>query len=214
MVRGTSTRAADAARRHGARSATPSPSPVQPAPGMMGGETDMSDDDADELLDFTLEPPDDRWRLEVEVVLPCGPREAWTAITEADIVSRWAPYSPSRDLTHRAPVELDYVGADLPPVDGVVADVIPGARLVLLWGPDRLSFRLTPADGATRLHLVHRLADADQAADVAAGWHLCLRALREVVQGHDVAPVTGEAALAAGWERLRDAYSGRLRAAR
>jgi hypothetical protein len=45
---------------------------------------------------------------------------------------------------------------------------------------------------------------------VAAGWHLCLTQFDRLLGGEPVEAVRGGAAMAHGWEDLRDAYAARF----
>ncbi|GAA2110822.1 hypothetical protein GCM10009841_33160 [Microlunatus panaciterrae] len=62
----------------------------------------------------------------------------------------------------------------------------------------------------TELTLQHTVAQPDDAASTAAGWHLCLAVAEELLGGRQVGPIIGRAALDHGWQQLRDEYQTNL----
>ena len=55
--------------------------------------------------------------------------------------------------------------------DGEVTVVDPPSLLEFMWGEDKLTLTLEPADGGTVLTLVDTIAELGKAARDAAGWH-------------------------------------------
>ena len=53
-----------------------------------------------------------RWLLVLERTLPNTPQKIWAALTQRELVSRWAPFDPDRDLTETGFVSLPEAGAD------------------------------------------------------------------------------------------------------
>ncbi|WP_049565162.1 SRPBCC domain-containing protein [Streptomyces sp. SBT349] len=148
-----------------------------------------------------------RWALVLDRELASTAEEVWAALTEAEQVARWAPYTPGRDLDSPGPVALPETDPADPAPQGAVRAAEPPRLLALAWYEDGLRFELSPADTGTALRLTHVFSDRERAADRAAGWHLCLAALAGVLDGLDVPPVTGEAAREQGWDQLRDQYA-------
>jgi uncharacterized protein YndB with AHSA1/START domain len=64
---------------------------------------------------------------------------------------------------------------------GEVVDLDPPRLFAFLWGEDELRFELEPRDRGCRLSLTHLLTRSDEAARTAAGWHVCLDRLAELV---------------------------------
>lgn len=73
-----------------------------------------------------------------------------------------------------------------------------------------LRWELAEHDGGTRLRLTHRLPERAVAAQLAAGWHLCLDVAAELLAGSPIGPIVGAAALNYGWSDLNRRYSERL----
>ncbi|RBM20712.1 SRPBCC domain-containing protein [Streptomyces sp. PT12] len=151
-----------------------------------------------------------RWALALERELSSTAEEVWAALTEAEWVARWAPYTPGRDLDSPGPVALPETDPADPAPQGAVLAVTPPRLLALAWYEDELRFALTPADTGTRLRLTHVWGEGTRAAELATGWHLCLAALTGALEGRAVPRVVGEAAREHGFDRLRDQYADLL----
>ena len=65
-------------------------------------------------------------------------------------------------------------------------------------------------DTGCRLTLEQTMRDRDPAAMNAAGWHLCLGVLDDVLDGSDRPRIVGQVAAEHGWEALRDSYAEQL----
>ena len=77
-----------------------------------------------------------RWLLVLERTLPNTPQKIWAALTERELVSRWAPFDPDRDLTETGFVALPEAGAENPDDEtdesiGTVVTVAPQRMLSL-----------------------------------------------------------------------------------
>jgi uncharacterized protein YndB with AHSA1/START domain len=152
-----------------------------------------------------------RWLLVLERTLPNAPQEIWAALIQRDLVSRWAPFDPDRDLTETGFVSLPEAGAGRPDDDGdesigTVVTVAPQRMLSLVWGGDAIDIELAPTASATVVQLSHTFDDRENASSYAAGWHLCLTALDGVAQGLDVPRMVGEDAKLHGWDELQEKY--------
>lgn len=151
------------------------------------------------------------WALIVERTLPQSPDQVWTALTEPEHIQAWLPFSPDRSLTEVGPVRLTDIGMPEPKTrDGFVHQVTPREVLVLGWEEDVLRWELRTDDAGTALVLRHRFADRPQAPSYAAGWHLCLDALVDHLNGGAVDIVVGEAAMDHGYPELLQGYADAL----
>lgn len=138
--------------------------------------------------------------------LPVAQDEAWAHLTRPELLARWSPVVPDRELDGPGPAaSRENPGDD--PVDATVGESRAPWFLEHAWGPEHLTWQLAPSEEATQVNLVHELSDPRQVADMAAGWHLCLTVLDSLLAGRDVQRCVGEDALANGWEALRDRYA-------
>ena len=168
----------------------------------------MNGPNADDLVAPGLVADGADWVLIVDRTLPHPPEQVWAALTRADQLRVWGPFSSSRDLVSAGPVTLTDLGvADPSTTEAVVREVVSPRLLVLDWGADTLRWELAAAGAGTRLTLRHRFADRAQAASYAAGWHLCLRALEASLNGRPLPSVVGENALDHGYHDLHDGYA-------
>ena len=153
-----------------------------------------------------------RWLLVLERTLPGTPQNIWAALTQRELVSRWAPFDPDRDLTETGFVSLPEAGAthsddETEESIGTVVTVAAQRMLSLVWGGDAIDIELAPTASATIVRLSHTFDDRDNASSYAAGWHLCLTALDGVASGLDVPRMVGEDAKLHGWDQLQDKYA-------
>lgn len=147
--------------------------------------------------------------LTLTVELPCSQRALWSCLTEPDKLVKWSPVVPDRVLDAEGPAQSQE-SPEAPVVDATVTDLRAPWYLEHRWGPDTVSWQLAPSGEGTQLNLVHALSDHSLAADMAAGWHLCLTVLRLQLQGHDVPRCVGPDALDNGWPQLREHYAATL----
>ncbi len=161
-------------------------------------------------VEAALLPEGARWTLRMTRELAHEPDRVWTALTDRAELARWAPFAPDRDLDAPGEVRLPLIddpeGTD-ETARGRVVEVDPPRVLALLWGSDLLRFLLTPANGGTSLVLAHTFDERGAASSYAAGWHLCLAALADLLDGLDLPPVVGTAAMEHGWPELNQRYA-------
>lgn len=132
--------------------------------------------------------------------------EAWQHLTRPELLARWSPVVPDRELDGPGPA-TSRENPQAEAVDATVGEARAPWFLEHAWGTERLTWQLAPSGDATQVNLVHELSDPEQLAGMAAGWHLCLTVLEGLLAGRDVPRCVGEDALAHGWEALRDRYA-------
>jgi uncharacterized protein (TIGR03086 family) len=112
-------------------------------------------------------------------LLPVSPDEAFALITEPERLRRWQTVSAVVDL--RAGGEYRWTITPGHVASGTFREVEPGRRIVFGWGwegddnlkPDASTVTVTvePADGGSRVTLVHEGLTEEQAAMHAEGWN-------------------------------------------
>ena len=159
--------------------------------------------------DASVVPAGDRWTLIFIRELSQPPERVWVALTDPRSLDRWAPFAASDDLGKTGPVVLTMVDGDTRvPMAGEVLRAEEPRLLEYRWGDDILRWELDISGGGTRLTLRHTMTEPSM---VAAGWHICSDVLQRLLDGEPVEAVRGQAAMAHGWESLRDAYADRFR---
>ena len=172
----------------------------------------MTDQLPEHPVEASVQSKEGRWSLRMERDLPHSLERVWAALTKADQVRHWAPYVPARDLDVVGDVLLPQAERGEPaqetPEPGQVLEAERPRLLVLLWGGHVVRYELAPIpSGQVHLVLTHTFDHREDAPDYASGWHLCLAALAARLDGQDVPPVAGHAALEFGWQALRDDYA-------
>lgn len=107
--------------------------------------------------------------------------EVWKAVSEPEGLRQWFPAAVTIELRAGAPMTFTFPGEG-EPMRGRVTEVDPPRLLEFLWEDDRLRFELEPDGDGTLFRLVHHLASKPGAAKVAAGWHVCLDHLDELLE--------------------------------
>ena len=129
-------------------------------------------------------------------VLPVTPDEAFALITEPERLRRWQTVSALVDLraggSYRWTVTPGHVAA------GTFREVEPGRRIVFGWGwdgdedlpPDASTVTITvePADGGSRVTLVHEGLNEEQAKAHAEGWEHYFERLERLAATGDAGP--------------------------
>jgi uncharacterized protein YndB with AHSA1/START domain len=139
------------------------------------------------------------------------PTKVWRALTEPDELAKWSPFTVDRSLTETGAATLTMIdGEEHTELPGIVRRAEPPTLLEYTWGDDVLEWRLEPVDGGTRLTLRHTVEGLDMVPKVAAGWHLCVDVLEEVLAGTDPDPIRGHDAMNHGWQELHDRYEREL----
>jgi uncharacterized protein YndB with AHSA1/START domain len=132
----------------------------------------------------TLEQRDDgQWQLRFTRTLRHQVDTVWRAISEPEHLAHWFPTTIEGDRVAGAPLRFSFPGREAPPFDGEMIACEPPSLMELRWGPDvvRLELRTTP-DG-TELTLLDTLEELGKAARDGAGWHTCLDALGDALDG-------------------------------
>lgn len=154
----------------------------------------------------TLHADNTRWTLPLNREFPSGQTEVWNAVTRANLLTKWTPFTPNHDLVATGDVWLAPTDGGEADIQGSVLEVQALSSLAFLWGTDLLRFTLTPTQTGTLMTFAHAFDDRNAAASMAAGWHICLGALELLLAGKDVPSVVGMNAMKYGWETLQKEY--------
>jgi uncharacterized protein YndB with AHSA1/START domain len=162
-----------------------------------------------------LEERDGRPALRFERVLRHAPEQVWRALTDPTEQSAWHPTPARFELAVGGRVTYLEGGYVAGMADGEVTACEPPRLLAYTWPtsdpPKQLRWELAPHEGGCLLTLVQSFDDRNVAVDYSAGWHICLDALAERLDGgradgerptadrHDLAPYLELKAL---YERL------------
>jgi uncharacterized protein YndB with AHSA1/START domain len=157
----------------------------------------------------TFEEPDGGVTVVFTRDLPHPQMSVWEALTDPAELEQWAPYTADRNLDGVGPATLTMLGGvDFGgPLPGEVVRADAPEVLEYTWGDDLLRWQLDPVPAGTRLTLRHTVKGPDWVAKVAAGWHLCLVVMDQLLAGEPIGPIVGQEAMDFGWQDLHDRYA-------
>ena len=150
--------------------------------------------------------------------LPGPASRIWRYLTDSDLRSRWLA-SGDMPLAPGATFELVWRNDSLshggdPRPEGFpeeqrmtshVVAIDPEKLLTFAWGDGTVTFELTEKDDRVLLTVTHRgLKDANARVMIAAGWHIHVDILTDLVMERQAESFWS------GWQRLRGEYSARL----
>ena len=108
----------------------------------------------------------------------------WRAVTEPAELAHWFPATVEVDLREGGAMSFAFPAGEMEPMEGRVTELDPPRRFGFLWGEEELRIELEPDGDGCRLRFTHLLSSREQAARDAAGWHVCLARLEELLSGH------------------------------
>jgi uncharacterized protein YndB with AHSA1/START domain len=126
--------------------------------------------------------------LRMERKLDHAPDKVWAALTKPSALARWFPAEVEMELRPGATITFRFPAGEAPVTTGVVTDVEPPTLFAFTWGDQHLSWSVAPYADGSLLTLVHTFGDHFGAASFASGWHLCINALGQFLDGGPVRP--------------------------
>ena len=149
----------------------------------------------------------ERWTLVLVRELRHPPAKVWKALTDPAELREWAPFDADRNLGATGPVKLTTVAAPTPQVSETTVTRAEAPRVLeYRWGENDMRWELEPLGDGTRLTLWHNIG-RPYIAMGAAGWHICLDVLGELLGGHPIGRIVGRDAMNFEWQRLNAEYS-------
>ena len=107
----------------------------------------------------------------------------WRAVSEPEGLRQWFPAAVELALRPGGAMTFTFAGHEDEAMRGEVLEFDPPRLLEFLWDQDRIRIELEPdGAGATLLRFTHTLTREPGAAKVAAGWHVCLDHLDELLE--------------------------------
>ncbi|HVY95131.1 MAG TPA: SRPBCC domain-containing protein [Bryobacteraceae bacterium] len=149
---------------------------------------------------------EEKWTLILVRQLRHSPEKVWAALTDPAQLREWAPFDIEGSLdTPGKTVKLKWIGAPAA-IDTDVKHVDPPKALE--FGDIR--WELDPVGGGTKLTLWSTI-DRRFVAWGAAGWHISLDVLGELLDGNPIGRLAGPDAMKfAGWQRLTQEYGAQF----
>ena len=151
----------------------------------------------------------EKWTLVLVRELRHSPEKVWKALTDPAQLREWAPFDADGSLGKvGSTVKLTTVGAPAPHVtDSKVTRADAPKLLEYNWGDFNMRWQLEPLAGGTRLTLWTNI-DRRFISMGAAGWHVALDVLDQLLSGSPMGRIVGpEAMQFEGWQRLNKEYA-------
>ncbi|MFG2526655.1 SRPBCC family protein [Streptomyces sp. NPDC048516] len=126
---------------------------------------------------------DGRNTLRMERRLAHPPAKVWSAITDPAHLGRWFPSEVTVELRPGGAMTFHMPGVTGIAMTGTVTDSEEPRLFAFTWGADHLRWEITPDGDGSLLTLVHTFGDRFGGASFASGWHLCLTALSQLLDG-------------------------------
>lgn len=126
---------------------------------------------------------DGRNTLRMERRLAHPPAKVWSAITDPAHIGRWFPSEVTVELRPGGAMTFSMPGVTGIAMTGTVTDAEEPRLFAFTWGEDHLRWEITPDGDGSLLTLVHTFGDRFGGASFASGWHLCLTALSQLLDG-------------------------------
>lgn len=152
----------------------------------------------------------DQWTLVLVRELRHPPPKVWEALTDPEQLREWAPFDSDRNLGSVGTATLSTFGAPYVSETRVKRADAPRA-LEYDWGGGDIRWELEPVGRGTRLTLWANI-DRRYIAMGAAGWHVCLDVMDQLLAGQPIGRIAGPNAMKVdGWKQLTAEYSKQFR---
>ena len=151
----------------------------------------------------------EKWTLVLVREMRHSPEKVWKALTDPAQLREWAPFDADGSLGKvGSTVKLTTVGAPTPHItESKVTRADPPKLLEYKWGDFNMRWQLEPVGAGTRLTLWTNI-DRRFISMGAAGWHVALDVLDQLLSGTPMGRIVGpEAMQFEGWQRLNKQYA-------
>ncbi|MFC4600807.1 SRPBCC family protein [Cohnella hongkongensis] len=133
----------------------------------------------------TLYEVDGRYALKFERVFTQHPERVFRDITNPDYFSQWYPFATGEmELKRGGKIAFD--DGEGSAYEGIIIKFEPPLAFAFREYDDLLNIELQLEGEGCRMLFTHTFDDRSMAVMTAAGWHRCLDALRQIVNGHPV----------------------------
>jgi uncharacterized protein YndB with AHSA1/START domain len=145
----------------------------------------------------------EQWTLVLVRELRHEPKKVWQALTDPAQLREWAPFDASGSLDKvGSTVKLTWVGTPT-----AIDTTVTRAEAPKVLEFSDIRWELEPSGAGTRLTLWHSI-DRRFVAWGAAGWHICLDVLGQLIAGQPLGRLAGPSAMRfEGWQRLSAEYA-------
>ena len=149
----------------------------------------------------------EKWTLILVKELRHSPEKVWKALTDPEELREWAPFEVDGSLEKTGTtVKLTWTGAPTP-IETKITRADAPKVLEYRSGDNDMRWELEAVGNGTRLTL-WSVIDRRFISMGAAGWHIALDVLEQLLNGTPIGRLTGtEAMKFDGWQRLNVEYA-------
>lgn len=116
---------------------------------------------------------------------PFAPEQVWSWLTDNAKLKQWFSELSVDDLREGGAYKFDMGDGTFEEMP--IFELRTNAALAYAWGEDRVRFELSPESDGCRLMLVETIGKlTDHTPRDLAGWHVCLDAVRALMDGHEI----------------------------
>ena len=145
----------------------------------------------------------DKWQLRVTRPLSHPVERVWRSIVDPEERQAWFPDTSIGDFDQLgAKLRFEHAGGMFESFYGEVLAVDPPRLVEFSWGTDLIRIEIEPNDSGCVLTLFDTIDEVGKAARDGAGWHVCLDALEQSLDG-------GSAAVS-DWRELNNEYAAKF----
>ncbi|GAB3055022.1 SRPBCC family protein [Virgibacillus ainsalahensis] len=133
----------------------------------------------------TLHESNGRYALRFERFFPYRPEDVFRVITNPSYFSQWYPFATGEmDLKSGGKIAFDDCEGST--YEGIITEFKSPHTFAFREIDDLLQISLLEDDEGSQMVFTHTFDDKEMVMYVAAGWHRCLDALGQIVNGHPV----------------------------
>ena len=145
----------------------------------------------------------DNWQLRFTRPLNHPAERVWQAVVDPAERKAWFPDTATGDFeTLGAKLKFEHEGGAFEPFFGEVLAVDPPRLVEFSWGTDLIRIEIEPAGSGCTFTLLDTIDEVGKAARDSAGWHMCVAALENLLDGREAAP--------ADWRVLMKEYQDKF----
>jgi len=132
----------------------------------------------------------DKWQLRFTRPLNHPIERVWQTVVDPQERQAWFPDTSIGDFDQLgAKLRFEHADGVYEPFYGEVLAVDPPRLVEFSWGTDLIRIELEPTESGCTFTLLDTIEEVGKAARDSAGWHMCVDALENSLNGTDAGPI-------------------------
>ncbi len=133
----------------------------------------------------TLQKKDGRYSLRFERFFPLQREDVFRVITDPEAFKQWYPFATG-DMDLKLGGKIAFDDGEGSTYEGIITELDPPHEFGFDEVGDLVNITIQEEDEGSRLIFIHIFDDDSWAVQTAAGWHRCLDALSQIINGEKV----------------------------